>query len=358
MPTAVPTAAPDAARSAAFVEKLKATYNAGMLTMMINLGHETGLWEALAQGPGTSAELAARAKLSERHVREWLGSVTVGGVVDYEAAGGSYSLPQEHAFWLTGPRYTNLAPMSGMVMGLAQRLDDVAGAFRNGGGVPYDNYRPHFTHSMDVLGRAKYDELLIKAYLPCASGLTDWLSAGADVADVGCGTGHCLNLMAAAYPASRFVGFDFSDGALELARDEAARMGLSNVRFEVADVRHLPTEPGLDVIFAFDAIHDQADPAGVLAQIRAALRHDGLFFMVDIKASSHLEDNLAEPGTMMMYGMSVLHCMQVSLAYDGAGLGTVWGTQLATEMLHEAGFGDVSIHDIRADPSNCIYVCR
>ena len=352
------TAAPDAARSAAFVEKLKATYNAGMLTMMINLGHETGLWEALAQGPGTSAELAQRASLSERHVREWLGSVTVGGVVEYDAPSKTYSFPQEHAFWLTGPRYTNLAPMSGMVMGLAQRLDDVAVAFRNGGGVPYDNYRPHFTHSMDVLGRAKYDELLVNAYLPSAPGLIERLSSGVDVADVGCGTGHCLNLMAAAFPASRFVGFDFSSGALELARAEAQRMGLGNVRFDVADVRHLPTDPGFDVIFAFDAIHDQADPAGVLGRIREALHVDGMFFMVDIKASSHLEDNLAEPATMMMYGMSVLHCMEVSLAYDGAGLGTVWGTQLATAMLHDAGFGDVIIHDIRADPSNCIYVCR
>ena len=362
--TADPTPRPlhrpplDRQRASEFVERLKGMYQGTMLTMMIDLGHRAGLFTALADGPATSGDLAIRTGTSARHVREWLSTLAVGGVVDYDAASTTFTLPPEHALWLTGTRYTNLAPMSGLLTGLAPRLDDVANAFVSGGGVPYERYRPHFTHAMDAIGRARYDELLISTYLPCAPGLVDRLAAGADVADVGCGTGHCLNLMAAAYPKSRFVGFDLSEEAVALGREEAERMALSNVQFVAADVLHLPTEPGFDVLFAFDAIHDQFDPAGVLARIRAALRADGELFMVDVRASSNLEDNLDDPTKIIVYGTSVMHCMEVSLAGGGAGLGTAWGTQLATRMLHDAGFGDVTVRDIQADPTNCIYVCR
>lgn len=348
----------DRQRASAFVERLKGMYQGTMLTMMIDLGHRGDLFTALATAPATAEELAAKTNTSARHLREWLSALAVGGVVAYDAASGRFTLPPEHALWLTGARYTNLAPMSGLLTGLAPRLDDVSSAFASGGGVPYERYRPHFTHAMDAIGRARYDELLISTYLPCAPGLTVRLAAGADVADVGCGTGHCLNLMAAAYPASRFVGFDLSDEALALGRAEAQRMALQNVAFHAIDVLHLPAEPGFDVLFAFDAIHDQVDPAGVLARIREALRTDGELFMVDVRASSNLEDNLDDPTKVIVYGTSVMHCMEVSLAGGGAGLGTAWGTQLATTMLHDAGFGDVTVHNIQADPTNCIYVCR
>ena len=356
---ASPSHAPfDRAKAGEFVGRLKAAYQGTVLTMMIDLGHRTGLLDELAVAPTSSAALAERTGLSERHIREWLSALAVGGVVTYEASTRHFTLPAEHGFWLTGRRYTNLAPMSGMLTGLAPRLDDVTEAFRTGGGVAYANYRPHFTHAMDAIGRARYDELLVKSYLPTAAGLTDRLRAGGRAGDVGCGTGHCLNLMAAAFPASEFVGFDLSEEAIALGRAEAAAMSLQNVSFEVTDVLQLPTNPGFDVLFAFDAIHDQADPAGVLGRIRSALRTGGELFMVDIRASSNLEENIDDPDRLMLYGLSVMHCMEVSLASGGAGLGTAWGTQLATSMLHDAGFVDVTVHDVEADPSNCIYVCR
>ena len=112
------------------------------------------------------------------------------------------------------------------------------------------------------------------------------------------------------------------------------------------------------MLFAFDAIHDQANPVGVLARIREALAPGGTFFMVDIKASSDLAKNMGQPDKVITYGISVMHCMQVSLAVGGAGLGTAWGTELATEMLGTAGFGEITVHDIERDPSNCIYVCK
>ena len=329
-----------------------------MLVMMIDLGHRSGLFSALSVGPTTAVEFAARTGKSERHLREWLGAMAVGGVVEYDDATNEFTLPPEHALWLTGSSYTNLAPTAGLLTGLAPRIDDVIEAFRTGGGVSYDRYRPHFTHAMDGLGRAKYDALLVRAYLPKAPGLTELMDGGIRAADIGCGTGHCVNLLAAAFPNSTFTGFDIADDAVALGRAEATSMGLTNATFEVVDVlRGLPTDPPFDVLFAFDAIHDQHDPAGVLSRMRASLHEGGTLFMLDIKASSNLVDNMADPSMIVLYGTSVMHCMEVGLHNGGAGLGTVWGTQLATQMLHDAGFASVAIHDLPGDPTNCLYVC-
>jgi SAM-dependent methyltransferase len=349
----------DHARSAEFLDHLKATYRGAMLTMMIDLGHRHHLFDALANGSATSIELAERTGLSERHLREWLGAVAVGGIVHYEPATQSFTLPPENGFWLTGNGYTNLGALSGMLNGLSNRIDDVAAAFEHGSGVPYENYRPHFTCAMDAIGRARYDALLVRVYLRKVDGLIETLTNRARVADVGCGTGHCLNLMAQAFPSSQFIGYDFAPDAIALAKSEAASMGLTNVVFEVADATSIPSDPGFDVVFAFDAIHDQADPVGVLSAIRRATRiGDGRFVMLDIKASSNLEDNMADPANVILYGTSVMHCMEVSLAGGGPGLGTVWGTQLASKMLGEAGFTEVEQFDLEGDPTNLLYACR
>jgi 2-polyprenyl-3-methyl-5-hydroxy-6-metoxy-1,4-benzoquinol methylase len=346
----------DQAVSGAFLEHLKASYRGTVVTQMIELGHRHGLFDALAGGGCSSLALAEATSLSERHVREWLGAVTVGGITTYDPATGEYQLPAEHAFWITGTRYTNLAPMAGMLNGLGQRIDDVAEAFVHGGGVPYSQYRPHFTCAMDVIGRARYDALLVKVYLRKVDGLIPLLTEGVQVADVGCGTGHCVNLMAAAFPLSTFVGFDFSEEAIALARQEADEMGLRNATFELAEAVSVPE--GFDVVFAFDAIHDQADPVGVLAAIRRAVKPGGHFVMLDINASSNLEDNVGDPSKVILYATSVMHCMEVSLAGGGPGLGTVWGHQLATEMLTTAGFTTITRSDLEGDPTNCLYACH
>ncbi|MGR6964699.1 class I SAM-dependent methyltransferase [Geodermatophilus sp. URMC 61] len=184
------------------------------------------------------------------------------------------------------------------------------------------------------------------------------LTDGVRVAEVGCGTGHALNLMAPAYPRSSFTGYDLAGDAIDRARAEAADWGLTNVSFEVLDVARLPSDPLSTAVFAFDAIHDQADPAGVLSRVRAALEPGGWFVMMDIKAASALEDNVGNPMAPWLYGISTLHCMTVSLAQGGAGLGTVWGEQLARRMLDEAGFVDVAVHDVPDDPFDSVYVAR
>jgi len=234
-------------------------------------------------------------------------------------------------------------------------IPDVAEAFRTGGGVPYSAYQPDFTGLMDRRSRPRYDEFLFSAYLAKPEGLIPRLEAGIRVADVGCGTGYCITQMARRFPKSTFVGYDISSEGIGEAR--AAAHGLANASFVVQDITRLETPAPFDLITAFDAIHDQADPAGVLRRVRAALSPGGTFLMLDVWASSDLTDNVGVPMAPYLYTMSTMHCMSVSLAGGGPGLGTAWGHQVATRMLHEAGFTDVKLFE-RVDPANSLYVAR
>src|SRR5262249_22178044 len=234
-------------------------------------------------------------------------------------------------------------------------IPDVAEAFRTGGGVPYSAFQPDFTGLMDRRSRPRYDELLFSAYLAKPEGIAARLAAGIRVADVGCGTGHCIGLRARGFPKSTFVGYDISEAGIAGARVAAA--DLANTSFEVQDVAKLEVSTPFDLVTAFDAIHDQADPAGVLRRIRAALAPEGMFVMIDVWASSRLADNIGVPMAPYLYTMSAMHCMSVSLAGGGPGLGTAWGHQVAVAMLREAGFTDVQLFE-RVDPANSLYVAR
>jgi SAM-dependent methyltransferase len=347
----------DRKRVQEFARRLFGHYTSGMLALMVDVGHKTGLFEAAAKGPATSAELAERAELNERYVREWLGAIVTGGIMEYDPASGTYVLPAEHAVCLTGTSSRNLAANSQLLAMLAKRLPAVLECFKSGGGVPYSEFRPDFTDYMDASWRLLYDGLLLKGFLPVVEGLPERLAAGIHVADLGCGTGHAVNLMAKEYPASDFVGYDIAADAIDRAREEARQMTLSNARFEVADVAHLPAKDQFELITSFDAIHDQRDPAAVLRNAVAALTRDGVYLAIEPRASSKLEENVQNPFAPWMYGVSVLHCMTVSLALGGAGLGTVWGEQTARRLLTEAGFGSVEAVDAPG-PQNTIFVCR
>jgi SAM-dependent methyltransferase len=348
----------DEARVEQFAGRLLATYTEATVTLMIDAASRTGLLDALAAGEGTSTDVADRAGLVERYVRECLGALVTGGIVEYDPATGRYALPPEHAVCLTGPGSLNLAPFARLNTLLARHIDGVTRAFREGGGVPYEAFRPEFTDMMDTLSRGLLDEQLIAGILPATGDLPARLDVGTRVADIGCGTGHAVNLMARAHPRSSFVGYDLAPDAIARARAEAAEWGLVNASFDVQDVRQLPTDPPLGAVFAFDAIHDQADPAGVLARVHAALEPGGVFVMLDVKAASALEDNVGNPFAPWIYGVSTLHCLTVSLAQGGAGLGTAWGEQLAQQMLAEAGFVDLTVHDVPDDPFDTVYVAH
>ena len=250
----------------------------------------------------------------------------------------------------TSPRFAQYTALFGE---LEQRVVE---CFRNGGGVPYRRCRasrrcrrrsPHRSHNAG----------LIDVTLPLVEGLVDRLRSGIDVIDVGCGHGHAANLIADAFPASRVTGIDISEQGIAAARAEADELRLTNARFEVRDA--LSLEPAsYDLVTAFDVIHDLPAPAETLAAIHAALRADGIFLMVDIAASSELHENLEHPLGPALYTASIFHCMTVSLANDGPGLGTMWGEQTALELLRAAGFENVEVERVEADILNAYYIAR
>ncbi|NKX51880.1 class I SAM-dependent methyltransferase, partial [Arthrobacter deserti] len=266
--------------------------------------------------------------------------------------------PPEYAAVLTSAAGAdNMAILMQHISMMGEVEQKVIERFRHGGGLSYADY-PRFHRNMAQTSAAVHDAALLDVILPLAPGLTERLRSGIDVADIGCGSGHAINLMARAYPASRFTGFDFSEPAIGTARAEAGQLGLSTASFELLDVAALDREAGSDAITAFDAIHDQAHPATVLRNVHRALRPGGVFLMVDIKASSNVEDNAALPWGSYLYAISTVHCMSVSLGLGGDGLGTVWGTQLAQTMLAGAGFGRIERRDVEADPFNAYFIAR
>jgi SAM-dependent methyltransferase len=348
----------DDARVQEFAGRLMETFTHGIAGLIIDLAHRIGLLEALAAGPGTSGQLAERARLHERYVREILGALVTSRIVTHDPSSGTYVLPAEHAVCLTSRSPMNMAPLARLNTLLAKHVEGVEQACREGGGVPYDAFRPEFTEVMDGLSRGTLDGHLLQHILPSAGQLPFRLADGIRVADVGCGTGHAVNLMARAYPRSTFVGYDLAPDALGNARREAAELGLTNATFEMLDGTQVPVDPPFDAVFAFSTIHDLADPVTTLARIHRALVPGGAFVMVDIKASSRLHDNMDIPWAPWLYGVSTLHCMTVSLSQSGAGLGTVWGEQVAREMLADAGFVQIEVHDVPDDPFNAVYVAR
>lgn len=342
-----------------FAGRIAAAIDGASLTLLLSIGHQTGLLDTMAGlPPSTSAQIADAAGLNERYVREWLAGMTTGRVVDYDAATATYSLPAHRAAVLTraaGP--DNLALVALFVPQLAEVEQKIIDCFRDGGGLHYAEF-PRFHALMAEQSGVVYDKALVDVVLPLVDGLVERLRSGADVADFGCGSGHAINVMAQAFPASRFTGIDFSDEAIAVGAREAAGLGLANATFESHNLAQLDKRDAYDVITVFDAIHDQAQPDRVLENIHRALRPGGVLLMADIKASSRLEDNVGVPMSTYLYTTSLMHCMTVSLAMDGAGLGAAWGTQLATAMLSDAGFGDVQVTEIESDPINNYYIAR
>ena len=344
------------AKRDAFVGTMVGIVNHAALALMTSVGRQTGLFEAMATlPPSTSTDIARAAELDERYVHEWLGAMVTGGVVEYEPGPATYTLPPEHAAALTnaaGPR--NLARLTQFIPLLAEVEADIIESFRNGGGVPYAKY-PRFQAVMAEASSLRFDHSLVDKIVPL-TGIGAALDRGIEVLEIGCGKGHAVNLLARAFPRSRYSGYDISDGGS--ARAEATALGNANVSFAVRDVATLD-EPGrYDLITAFDVIHDQAQPSAVLKGVARALAPGGSFLMVDIRASSNLQENIPHPFAPFLYGISTMHCMTVSLALNGAGLGAVWGEQKALAMLNEAGFTRVDVHRPADDPLNNYYVAR
>jgi ubiquinone/menaquinone biosynthesis C-methylase UbiE len=347
----------DPAKAEAFGGHVINILNGGMLSLMLSIGHKTGLFDKMAElPPSTSEEIAKASGLNERYIREWLGAMVTGRIVDYNASTGKYHLPPEHAASLTraaGPG--NLCAMAEFVPEMAAVQDGIVRSFQQGGGVPYADFE-NFQRLMAQMSAQIFDATLLDVTLPLVPGLVERLKSGIDVADIACGSGHAINIMAKTFPNSRFTGYDFSEEGVAAGRKEATSMAVKNARFEAQDVSALSGKEQFDLITVFDAIHDQAKPRQVLRNIYNLLRPGGVFLCTDIAASSHLHENMEHPLAPVFYSVSTMHCMTVSLALNGEGLGNMWGHQKALELFAEAGFKSVDIKQVEGDIINNYYI--
>ncbi len=347
----------DHAKREALMGRFVEMMNGSATLLCMSLGHRTGLFDAMAgKGPLTICEIAKASGQHKRYVREWLGAMVTSRLVEHDPQAKTYWLSPEAASLLTrAATPDNFAGMSQWFSVLGGVEDRVLEAFKTGAGVPYEAYG-RFHEVMAEESAQSVVSGLEGHVLPLVPGLRQKLEQGIDVLDVGCGAGRAMIHLAGLFPNSRFVGYDFSKQAIEMARAEAKEKGLTNVRFEVVDAAAMNDSEAFDFITTFDAVHDQARPDLVLSNIHRALRPGGTYLAQDIKASSEHAGNLDQPFAPFIYTISLMHCMSVSLACGGMGLGAAWGRELALAMFQKAGFGEVAVNELEHDPLNYWYV--
>jgi SAM-dependent methyltransferase len=336
-----------------FVTDLGATVHAGMVV----IGEKLGLYKALASGPMTAAELAAKTKTDERYLREWLCSQAAGGYVTYDDNSEKFSLSAEQAFTLANedsPAY--LPGAFELAVASLAAVPRISDSFKSGAGMGWHEHADGVFHGCEKFFRPGYAANLVANWIPALSGVKEKLEAGAKVADVGCGKGASTILMAKAYPKSKFTGFDYHDKSIEGARSSAQREGLGDrARFEVAAAKQFPGT-GYDFIAVFDCLHDMGDPVGAAKHVRQALAADGSWMIVEPFANDALKDNL-NPVGRVYYSFSTLLCTPCSRSQEVAAcLGAQAGEKRIRDVVTAAGF--TRFRRATETPFNIVYEAR
>jgi len=346
----------DESKAEQFTGRVLTDTAAAATVVLAALGDRLGLFRQLAHaGPATSGELASRTGLSERYVREWLGGMRAAGYLEFDPAEARFSLPAEHVPTLAaepGPAF--FGGVHQELIGAIQRYDQVAAAFRDGGGVAPADLHPDVWAGTSRFTAGWHQNMLVQQWLPLVPGTQAKLRAGARVADVGCGTGQALVALARAFPAVTGVGYDAYPPVIDQARKAAAGAGVADrVSYEVLDAAAGLPE-AFDVITTFDVVHDSADPLGLLRSIRDALRPGGTYLCLEINCADQPADNVG-PIASLLYGFSILYCMTTSLAQGGEGLGTLGLPESKLRQLAgQAGFGQVRRAEMD-NPFNSLY---
>ena len=352
----------DSKKAEAFAGRLLTALNEGALCLMTSIGHRTGLFDAMRDSsPLTVEEIAEKAGLQSRYVREWLGAMATAGVIEVDPSSTRFVLPPENAAFLTRTAAAdNFAVFTQYIAVLGRVEDEVVECFKKGGGVPYEKFLRFHAVMAEDSGQSVLSSLE-SHILPLVPGLAKKLSEGIRMLDIGCGSGRIINRLAELYPNSMFSGIDLSSEAIDTARKHALGKNLTNTEFAVRDLSNFDetaTPETYDFITAFDAIHDQAKPLNVLKGIYSALKSDGYFLMQDIRGSSHVYNNIGHPLGAFLYTISTMHCMTVSLAQGGEGLGAMWGEEKARQYLQTAGFRSIETNQVPHDIQNNWYVIK
>jgi 2-polyprenyl-3-methyl-5-hydroxy-6-metoxy-1,4-benzoquinol methylase len=336
-----------------FVGDLGATMAAGNIV----IGHRLGLFKALAEGPATPEQLAARTDTAARYVDEWLRGQAAGGYVEFNAATNTYSLTEEQAFVLTNPDGGVYAPGAfQLALGSLRAEPRITEAFRSGKGVGWHEHDEDVFVGCEQFFRPGYVANLVPSWIPALDGVDAKLRAGAKVADVGCGLGASTVLLAQAYPGSRFHGFDYHGESIELARKRAADAGVSErTTFETASAQNFGGQ-GYDLVATFDCLHDMGDPVAAATHIRQALAPEGTWLIVEPAAGDTTSDNL-NPVGRVYYNFSTFLCVPSALSQPGGyALGAQAGEAAIRQVVTDAGF--TRFRRATETPFNNIYEAR
>jgi SAM-dependent methyltransferase len=341
----------------AFVGQFVMDLGAAVHSGMVVIGEKLGLYKALAEGPMSSTELAAKTKTDERYVREWLSSQAAGGYVSYDEKTNKFSLSPEQAFTLANedsPAY--LPGAFELALGSLAAVPRIADSFRTGAGMGWGEHVEGVFHGCEKFFRPGYAANLVSSWIPALQDVQGKLEKGAKVADVGCGKGASTLLMAKAFPNSRFFGFDYHDKSIEAARESAKRAGLADrVTFEVAKAKEFPGKD-YDFVAVFDCLHDMGDPIGAAAHVLQSLAKDGTWMIVEPFANDQLKDNL-NPVGRVYYSFSTLLCTPCSRSQEVAlCLGAQAGEARIKGIATSAGFN--RFRRATETPFNIVYEVR
>lgn len=348
----------DKQRISQFAETVYRDMAGAMTIGMAYIGQRTGLFNVLAKaGPITPADLADTTNLHPRYVEEWLNGMTASGWLDHDATAGTFSLPEEHAYLVASQGTDHF--MGGLFLAgpsLLSQAPRIAGAFHDGGGVPFEDFGADWIEAVDLMNSGHYAHRLASYWMAQVPDSASRLASGGRVLDVGCGVGRVALALAAAYPSAEVVGIDPDPDSIAKARQSAAAAGAERIRFVEATIADLPVQDRYDFVTLFDCLHDLTDPVGMVARIGEHLKPGGALMVMEPKAGDRLGDNINPLGTVY-YGFSLFHCMTQSLARGGAGLGTCLGPERTIALLREGGFSDVEVLPIKSQ-TNLFYVAR
>jgi SAM-dependent methyltransferase len=349
----------DRKKAAELARQVGIDFGAAMTVALAYLGDRLGIFRVLASGVAlTTSELAAKTGLNERYVREWAATMAAAGYVDYSPAEAKFRMTPAQAMVLANEDTTFFtAGAFQYAVTCYRQLGRLMSAFQHGGGVPFADFGLEIVEAIERLFHVGYETWVADQWIPAVADIQQQLEHGGDAAEVGCGAGQCLIPVALAFPKARFYGYDVDARSLERAREKAGRAGIGDrLSFEQIAAESLAFEERFDLVMAFNCIHDMARPRAALAGLRRVLKPHGALLWSEAKVSDRLEDNLT-PFGRTVYGASTMHCLTVSLAQHGEGLGSAIGENQARSLAAEAGFATFEKLSIE-NPYHHVFLAR